>query len=179
MRRIFFGALLFIAVLGPHLQAHAETSIAVVDVQRLLTESKAAQSIYTQRQANREAFLNKISHQEQLLRDEEKELVAAQKKLSAEEFGKKRQSYEKNILEARRMAQTHKRKIEEASKKAMDTLREQLYLTVQSIADEKGYDLVISSRDVIAGAKSLDITEETLQRMNKNVSDIKLDIAPK
>jgi Skp family chaperone for outer membrane proteins len=60
----------------------------------------------------------------------------------------------------------------------MDTLREQLYLTVQSIADEKGYDLVISSRDVIAGAKSLDITEETLQRMNKNVSDIKLDIAP-
>ena len=67
--------------------------------------------------------------------------------------------------------------LDEASGAAMDKLREELYLVAQQIANERGYSLVISNRDVIAGEKSLDITEEALKRLNEKLKTIDLKLA--
>lgn len=158
------------------LYVYAETNIAVVDVHRLLTESKAGKSIQAQRKVSRDSFLSEISNEEKKLRDEEEVLISQQKTLSREEYEKKRQTYEKDLLKMRRTTQEHKQKIEEASKVAMDILRNEIYLAVQSIADERNYDLVISSKNVIAGANSLDITNETMKKMDGKISEIKMDM---
>ena len=71
------------------------------------------------------------------------------------------------MLETGRLTRERKKELESAYRTAMDDLRERLNKTVQSIADEKGYDLVISNQTVITGAASLDITEEVLKRFNE------------
>ncbi len=155
------------------------TSVAVVDVVRILTQSEAAKSIQVQREKIREGFLAEISKTEQDLSQQEKSLAAPPSGGSDEVYTQKRLAYEEDLIALRKTAQEKKRLLEEASGKAMDSLRDQLYVVVQTIANERGYDLVISSKDVIAGEKSLDITEETLRRMNKTVKDISLDIGSK
>jgi Skp family chaperone for outer membrane proteins len=159
--------------------AHASTSVAVVDVVRILSQSEAAISISTQRESLRSKFLNSISEAEQELRKEEQALAKALASLSQEDYAKKRMAYEEKLMSTRKTAQEKKRILEEASGKAMDQLRENLYAVVQEIADERSYDLVISSKDVIAGQKSLDITEETLKRLNAKVKTIKLQTEKK
>lgn len=89
---------------------------------------------------------------------------------------KLRQVYEANLLELRKDAQQKKRALEEASNVAMNVLREELYVVVQEIANERGFELVISNKNVIAGEKSLDITKETLEIINKNLKEVPLKI---
>ena len=105
------------------------------------------------------------------MREQEKTILDKRSDLSPEAYAQERSEYEARLIEARKVAQSKKRRLEEASGKAMDTLREQLYLVVQSIANEQGYALVISNKNVIAGEKSLDITEETMKRLNEAVAE--------
>lgn len=175
MIRAVFLTYALLALLIPS-YAMAETSIGVVDVLSLLNDSKAAKSIQQQREALRAQFLEEISATEQELRAEEKKLQEERVELEPEAYAKNRQAYEAKLLEARKAAQEKKRQLEEASAQAMDVLRDQLYIVVQSIAKERGYELVISNKDVIAGEKSLDITEETMKRLNEAVVEIPLKL---
>ena len=74
------------------------------------------------------------------------------------------------------MAQSKKRALDEASNAAIDALRDALYEIVQGIAQERGYSLVISNSDVIAGEKSLDITELTMERLNAQLKTVELKV---
>jgi len=153
-----------------------KSAIAVVDVVRILTQSDAAKSIQAQREKLRTNFLAEISKTEQDLSQQEKILSDPAAQASPQDYAKKKRAYEEKLIAVRKMAQDKKRILEEASKKAMDSLRDQLYTVVQDIAHERGYSLVISNKDVIAGEKSLDITEETFRRLNEKVKNIALEL---
>ena len=159
--------------------AQNPTSIAVVDVQALLTKSEAAISIEKQIDEYKERFVGEIAKQEQELRDMEKELGEQRSKLGKDEFASKAKAFEEKLIETRKLAEKKRRAFDEASAKALDTLRETLYGVVQELAREKGFTLVISKQNVILGEQSIDLTDETMTMLNKKVSSITLDIADK
>lgn len=154
----------------------AESSIAVVDVVRILSQSKAAISVQKQRETLRQEFLDEISKTEQALSREERDLTRTAAQMPQEQYEKRRLAYEEKLVDTRKFAQSRKHALEDASNRAMNHLRDQLYLVVQEIANERGYSLVISNQNVIAGEKSLDITEETLRRLDRRVEDIPLNL---
>ncbi|MGQ0526779.1 MAG: OmpH family outer membrane protein [Alphaproteobacteria bacterium] len=170
-----FFVLCVLAVCVPTV-ASAAANIAVVDIQKLLTTSDAARDIQKQVDVYKESFLGDISKQEQALRTEEKELSAQQGKMEKEEFAKKVKSFEKKLLDTRRDAQNKKKKLDDGVTKSVAQLREKIFNVVRSIADEKKYDLIISNQNVVIGASALDITDETMKRLNKAVSKIKVDV---
>lgn len=154
---------------------HAEgTSIGVVDVIYIMNNADASKHIQEQRNVLREQFLEEISETEQKLRDQEKALIEQRQKLNKEEYAKKRKEYEENLLKTRRYAQNKKQALEGAANEGMNVLRAKLYEVVQQIAVEREYDLVISNKNVIAGANALDITEEALKRINASLTEVPL-----
>lgn len=157
-------------------QASAQTSIAIVDVEKVLNEAKAAKALNKKRRDAREEFLSTLSKQEQSLRDEGKALFEKRKDLKEEEFAKQQKAYEGKLLELRKMTQKKKRAFDEASAAALEKLKDHLAATVRGIAKDKGYGLVISNRDVIAGEKSLDITDQTIKTMNGEDIKIPFDV---
>ncbi len=163
MRFLFVLALAFF-VITPVM---AQTSIAVVDVERVLNEAKAAKALNKERKQAREKLLAELSKKEQSLRDEGKKLFDERKDLSEEEFVKKQKAYEEKLIEMRKTTQKKKRAFEEASNIALDQLKDHLAEAVKAIANEKGYGLVISNRNVIAGEKSLDVTKATVEALDK------------
>jgi outer membrane protein len=176
MRMVFL--VLFSVFLGlPACVQAAESSIGVIDVTVIFAQADAAKSIDEQRNTLREGFLAEIADTENALRKEEQELANVSKDISQEDYAKRRVAYEERMISTRKMAQEKKRVLDEASGAAMDKLREELYLVAQQIANERGYSLVISNRDVIAGEKSLDITEEALKRLNEKLKTIDLKLA--
>ena len=89
---------------------------------------------------------------------------------------KEKQAFEKNFIETRNTAQKQKVKLDQASIKAMGKLEAKIYEVIQSIADEKKIELVLSKQSVVIGASSLDITKEAMEKLNKAVSKIKLEL---
>ncbi len=172
---MFRLALILIVMFVPSVAA-AQTSIAVVDVKRLMNASDAAVSIQDQREALKNKYLQEITVQEQALRAEEKRLEEKTISAGDEVSANDRQNYEGMLLEARRFSQDRKRKLEEASRRATEALRETVYVIIQEMANENSYGLVISNQNVIAGEKSLEITDEALERLNKRLPKISLDI---
>lgn len=160
----------------PSLSVRAETSVAVVDVKMLMERSLAAQSIVTQIKQHKDSFLSGLNTEEKQLREIEKKLATAKDKIPQDEFTKQAREFEARLIESRRVAQNNKRSLDEAETQAYETLRQDIYKVVQAIADEKGYQLVISREEVVIGAESLDISALALERLNAETPGIKLQL---
>lgn len=168
-----FCALLFSA---PFASAETPLSFAVVNVDLIMNEAKAGKALQKKRNTAREKFLAELSKKEQKLGEEGKAIFEKRGSLSEEEFNKQRQDYEKKLLEVRRLTQSKKRSFENASNVSLRLLQDFLTETVQEISKEKGYAIVFSARNVVTGESSLDITQETLKRMDAKKKNIPFDV---
>lgn len=150
------------------------TKIAVIDVEKLLRDSKAADSIEEQLVDRREKLKEKVAAQEKKLRESEQEIVDQKAKLSKEDFEKKKKEFEKQLIEARQQLQKDKRSLEKSAGIAIDDLRKSIVEIVAEMADKEKYDLVITRQNVVLAVKSMEITEPVMAELNKRVDKIDL-----
>jgi len=155
--------------------AYANTNIAVVDIDAILSESKAAQSVKKQIASKRDSFVNQVKKEEDKLRQEQKAIEAKRNDLSKEELVKKFQEFEKRRIAARNKIQEQKGQLDQSYGRAMNTLTKVIYEVCQAIADEKEIDLVITKQNIVVGNKSLNITSEVMSRMNSKLPNLTLD----
>ncbi len=174
----FLCVVLFFCVTLAPVQSRAEgsMSIALVDVEKILNESKASKSLQSQIKSKREGFQKEFSAKEKELKSSENTLVGEKEKLSAEEFAKKRKSYEEKIMETRKLFQKRRNSLDEGINKAMDELRKGIVDATSQIADEKGYDIVLTRDSVLIADKGLDITSDVLKKLDGIKTDIKLSV---
>lgn len=177
LKAVLTAAAFSILALPGAVNAADPTAVAVVDIQKLLTESKAGKNIQSQLETHKTKFLADISKQEQKLRDDEKALADKRATLPADEFATKAKAFESELTETRRKAQERKRALEEAAAKSMGTLRDEIIKVVQKISDEEGYSLVINSQNVVINSKGMDITDKALANLDKAISQVSLEIA--
>ena len=150
--------------------------IAIVDVNQLLTESKAAKSIQKKLNKKKEEFQKEFSAHEKELRSKEKELIDMRTSLSAEEFKEKRTAFEEKLLETRKLFQKRRNALDQALGKATTELRKEILQVTAKISDERGYQVVISRENVVIVEKNLDITKDVMKALNKAIQDIDLDM---
>ena len=174
-KTLFYSLVLAVFLVVPGL-AKAETVIAIVDVRILLSESDAAKSIQKQIKKHRDKFVESLAKDEKELRKLEKNLIEKKDELSPDDFAKKRKEFEEKLLETRKEAQEQKRKLDEAAADASRKLRNEITDIVEDIAEDKGYNLVLSAQNVVIGAKEINITEEVMDALNDEVSKISLKL---
>jgi len=170
--------LLFVAGLPVGLSArpaHAETKIAVVDVEAILSSSKAAKSIKKQVDEKRKIFLESVKEQEDKLRAEQKEIEKKRADMSKEDLTKTAQNFEKRRIKARNTLQKKKSALDKSYSKAMNKLTETITEACQKIADEQKIDLVITRQNIIIGSKSLDITSDVMAQMDEKLPSLPLE----
>lgn len=156
--------------------AHAEVKIAVVDVQLLLTESKAAKSIQAQVQKEREKLQSEFSGYEDQLRTNEKLLVDKRAEMTPEEFAAKRDEFQSKLQQTGGLVQEKKRTLENALVKATGKLRGEVLKIVAAIAEENSYDIVLTRQNIVLVAKSFDITDQVMTSVNEKVGNITLEM---
>jgi len=166
-----------VAALMPATSRAADApTVAIIDVEKILGEAKASQSLQKQIQAKKEAFQKEFAAKEKDLKSAETTLLAEQGKVTAEEFAKKRKAYEEKILETQKLFKKRRAALDEGLNKAMSELRKSIVEAGASVADEKKYDIVLTRESVLIADKSLDITADVLKALDAKVSDIKLTV---
>ncbi len=176
-RALFLTLLVFAFAVGGVSPSHAASpTIAMVDVDRILAESKAAKSLQAQIQAKKDTFQKEFAAKEKELKTTETGLLAEQGKIPAEDFNKKRKAYEEKIIETQKLFKKRRNSLDEGLNKAMQELRKNIVEASAGIADEKGYDIVLTRESVLLAEKSLDITDDVLKALDAKLADIKLQV---
>jgi Skp family chaperone for outer membrane proteins len=154
--------------------AQAAEKIAVVDVQALMGQSKAGDSIEAQVNKHRETLKAEFAKLEKELSDLQKGLEKVDQK--SEEFAKKRAELEKRMMDANRLVQQRRQTLDRAAAKAVAELELEIVKTVGEIAKKDGYALVVRTQNVVVAETEMDITEKVLAELNKKVSHIKVTL---
>lgn len=154
--------------------AGGQMKFATVDVQQLMTDSKVGKSLMAQLTAKQSALQADYKKAEQMLEQEQEALQKEVGKLSAEEFSNKRTAYQKKVLDTKTELENRKRALEEQTRASTNELRKQITDIVFNLAQAQNIDLVLTRQNVVAAAKSVDITDEALKEMDKKVSEIKI-----
>lgn len=156
--------------------AKAPLAIAVVDIQQLLKDSKAAQGIETQLATIRKNFQTEVEAEEKALRAAEKKIMDERASLSEEQLKTKAQDFQKQVQEGQKKIQAKKAKLDKAVATAIGKLRTEIVRVVADVGEKKNLDLVLARTDVVIVSKTLDITTEVLERINKDLPSVKVSV---
>jgi outer membrane protein len=148
--------------------------VAVIDYERVLRDAAAAQSIRKQIEARRKAYQEEISKEEQRLHEADKAFAEQRSVLSAEAFAEKRSEFEREVAEVQRLVQERRRELDRLSAAALNEVKRALIEIVTSLAEERGFNLVLSSSEVLFFARTLDLTEEVLAKLDAKLPELLL-----
>jgi outer membrane protein len=147
---------------------------AVIDYQRILREAAAARSIRDQIEARRKLYQEEVSKEEQRLHEADKAFAKERAVLSAEAFAEKRREFEQEVAEVQRLVQERRRELDRLSAAALNEVKQALIEIVTSMAEERGFNLVLPSSEVLFFARTLDLTEEVLAQLDGRLPDVRL-----
>lgn len=172
--------ILTVLLLGSTVAHAAEASklkppvTAVIDIQRILKESTAAQSVRTQLEDRRGKLRDEFAKLETELRGAEQELERQRSVLSADAFDEKRQAYERRVADAQRKADSSRRQLDDAFQDALKQIQTAMLQVAEGVAQQMDLDLVLPRSQVIFVSQDLDITEPVLKGLNAKLPAVKL-----
>lgn len=159
----------------PQERASQAFSCAVLDQERVLFESQAAQDVRAQIESQRAAFQKEIDQQEKALRQEEDALKTAQPTLSEEAFLERRTAFETRVGEVHKKVALRRAQLEHAFHKAREEIVGAMNKIVAQLSQETGTTLVLPKGAVLYALDSLDITQEVLSKLNHTLPTIKIE----
>jgi Skp family chaperone for outer membrane proteins len=155
--------------------AHASEVVAVVDMQRILKESKAMTSINSQMKKIREEHQVEITKQEEVLRKGEKELTEQRKLLAKKAFAKKEKAFKKKIINIQRDVQEKRAAIDAALNQSIKIVERTIYKVVEEMAAKKKFKVALPSSQTLFVDDSLNITEEVLKKLNSQLPKVNIE----
>lgn len=147
-------------------------AIIVVDFQSVVRNSDAAQSIHEQIDGLRQGYQEEFGQLEEELRSLETELTEERASLSAEQFARRRRSFEQRVTDAQREAQARRAALDEALNAAMGQVRTTLVEVIADIARTHEADLVLSRSQVVLVDSALEFSDEALAELNARLPNV-------
>ena len=164
--RPFFAPLLAAAVMLGSSQARAEVKVAVIDVQRAVSQTEdglRAQATLKKLFDNRQQELNR--KQTELAKQKE-EIDKQAKVLSKDAFQKRAEEWQKQMVELQQVFLEYNKELEKKQKEITDPIFEKVMAIVKRVAASEGYDLVIDKQTVAFVKSELDLTDRAIQAYN-------------
>ncbi len=154
--------------------------ILVVDVKRVLDESKASVNVQKKIEAQRSAFQTEIAAKEKSIRDAEQELLASRGKVEAAAYARNENELRQQFRDVEHYVQERRQLLEQATTLSMGKVRSMLIGIVTDMARRKGAQAVLIKQQVLWTEGTLDITDQVLERLNAQLPDLPVNIeAPK
>lgn len=154
--------------------AHAATieGVGVVNIPKIMRESKAANSVREQLKNKQKAFQSELDAKEKALQQEDQTLAKQRTNLSQEAFGQKVEAFRQKALGVRQEIQQKRAQLDKGFEGALTKIQDTTLAIVKEVANEKGLKLVVSSSTVLYSDSAMDITPEVLNRLNSKLPNV-------
>ena len=153
----------------------AEVVIKYIDMEIILTQSKVATSIKSQLDTIHKSNIIKFEKNEKQLTAKEKDIVSKKNVLSKEDFEKqiKKLREEANIYIANRNKINNE--LQKKQIKANQKMLSLLNPILAKYSDENSISIILKKNNMVIGKTELDVTEEILKIVNKDIKTFKLN----
>jgi len=184
VKRHFAGCLsALLAITIASISATAQTTevsqIGILDIRLLLTKSAAAKDIRLQTKRIMNKYQQDVSRRESVLRKDQLGLLEQRSVLSDEAFVKRRRQFEIRARKEQQEVRTRKLAIERAHRNAENNIKTAILKIAMGVAIDKKINIVMAKSAVLLSLKSLEITAETMKRLNKQLPKVAVEVAKK
>lgn len=154
----------------------ADASVVVVDVKRIMDESKAAKSIREQGQTLTKALQQELQISEKELKAAKQQLDKKKAVLSKEAFEKEFASFQKKVATSRLQANIKIKSLEKAMSKATRQIDAALSKIINNAAVKAKYSVVLPKGITIYASDRRDITDYVLKALDAKLPEVKIEI---
>ena len=146
----FYLLTIFLVLAGSNLQAeiYPNTSIAIVDLNLILSESKAAKAATNDFEKIQKDTESEIVESDKLMLEERNKLIEQQSVIAPEAFEVKAQDYEKKLQNYQAEKQNKLRKIEGVLQKARNEILENVKPILEELSKELGVTVILEKNSV-------------------------------
>ena len=154
---------------------YPNTSLAVVDLNMLLNDSKVAINANEQIEKISIEIQKNLAEDEKNLLDEQQKLIEAQSIMAPEAFEENRIEYEKQVQNFQIKSQDTLVKLDNMIAVVRSKILDEIKPILEEISDEKGITVVLEKGTVILSAENMDITKIVLKKLNKKLPKIEVE----
>ena len=151
--------------------------VMVVDIQALLQKSKAAQMVRQQIEQKGAEYRKDIAHQEQVLHAEQDALQRDQAKLTPAALNKKGKEFQQKVTALNRNVEGKRAALEKSNADAFGKVQTAMLKIIADIAKQRQSNLVFQRTDLVLFDKKFDVTDEVLQKLDKDLPAVTVDFA--
>ena len=151
------------------------SNIGVIDMQKILNESVAYQGLVEKFEDIRRQHRNKLTKQEDEIRDEENNLFKQKNLISKESYATKVQELSKKINEIKQKKNLEVKKFEMSFEKATNKIQRALVDVLSVIANKEKLGLVLAKSQVLLVGKEIDYTDDAIKELNKVLPKVKFE----
>ncbi len=169
--RSLFMVLACSFMLGSPAMAAME-GVGVVNIQKIMRESKAANSVREQLKSKQKSFQSELDAKEKALQQEEQTLAKQSSTLSEDALKQKVEAFRSKAISARQEIANKRAQLDKGFSGALGKIQETTLGIIQEIAKEKKLNLVLSSSQVLYADSPMDITAEVLNRLNSKLPNV-------
>ena len=164
MKLFFLKVIFTLFITGSSLAEYPATSVGVIDLNYILSEAKAAKvAIKIEEEV-------KASDQDML--DEQNKLIESQSIMAPNVFEEKRLDYEKKVQNYNLSRQEKLISIDMLVSESRNDVLNALKPILEDIANDKGITILLEKNSVLLNADSMDITDEALKKLDKDLPKI-------
>lgn len=177
MKKLHF-TLFFIFIFTNYLFAdqYPNTSIGIIDINKVLTESKAAVDATKQIETIQKKSDDESKEEDEMIINEREKLIEQQSVMAPEAFEIKVADFEKKVQKYQIERQEKLRKLDQMVQIARAKILEEVKPIINDYASELGITVILEKNAVILSADDMDMTNEVIKRLNKNLPKIKVQL---
>ena len=162
----------FLLLQSPKLLAE---KIVYLNIEKVMKTSKAGKSIIKKINETNEENLKKFKKIEENLKKDEQDLIAKKNILNEEEFKKKFDLLKKEINDYKILRQNSIQDITSKRRNASSEFFKKINPILGKYATDNNISFILQKKNIIMGKTELDITDDVLKIIDKEVSKIKFE----
>ena len=178
-KKMYTIALVILTLVNSNVWAnenYPNTSIAIVDLNLILSDSKAAKNATKQFEAIQKNTEDEIIASDKKMLEERNKLIEQQSIIAPEAFELKAKDYENKLQNYQVEKQNKLRKLEGILQKARNEILENVKPILEELSKELGVTVILEKNSVLLSATNMDITDNVIKKLNKELPKIKVSL---
>ena len=152
-----------------------EQKIVYLNVDKIMQQSIAGESIKKQLESIYNKNLEKFKKNDEILKNKEKKIIAQKNILSKEDFQKELTGLRTEIINFQKEQVKARDEINKLRLGATNKLISKLSPILENYAKKNSISLILQKKNVVMGKKEIEITDDILSIANEKIKNIKIN----
>lgn len=166
--RNMFKAIAMVALVGMTFPAAAQMKIAVLNYERAVMESDAAQRHSAEMEQRLGSQVQRLQNLEREMRRLQERGQSESDRLEQDELEKLELEFRQRAREREQQAQQLQEAKQAADRQMLEQLQPRLNAAVEAIIEANDYDLILDASAVVHVKPERDITNQVIERLNSS-----------